>query len=630
MSDAFDSQQQPQFATGSAARPGDRSLPSFTPPPLAEQPLAAPPAAGGRPPASAAPSPCPGEKITRPARRSNAASAVELPPLVELPSLDDDADSPRVPMVGRLALESTLVELTQAMQQCRQLYLSCVPQQGGFLDDVARQLTTSQDRLHKCLLLKICATMAEADGRWAYEEQRCAAAVLQHVGVPYSQEQLQETADYVARQAAKLDWTSLVQPFHEFLELRDRLGELETVVARMANLIAKVDGSVSPRETAALRQIQQSVRGNRPRAVAAKPRPLPAAKLSRLANVARLWKQDGEEPAAPHGRGDSAALLQQSLQRLDELIGLQPVKTAIRDFIDLTLLQNERRQAGLPYELPNLHLVFAGPPGVGKITVAKILADLLFVIGVLKHGRLVELNPLVDLASHQAGEAEQMTGLKIAQAIGGTLLVDHASVMFSTGAAAPLRLLLQTMAQYRGQMAVILADQADRLRPLFEQHPELLSPFSCQLHFSDYSAGQLGQILQRFCNRSQYRVTRLAQIKLLLGFQWRLQQDGARCGNGHLVRQVFDEAVHRLAHRIAGVSPLTTELLTTFEDRDIVMQGVPAQVWRNLSNPQRRFLIGCPGCGSEHLVGPEFLGTHVACRRCQHRFVSAWGEPQSG
>ena len=88
--------------------------------------------------------------------------------------------------------------------------------------------------------------------------------------------------------------------------------------------------------------------------------------------------------------------------------------------------------------------------------------------------------------------------------------------------------------------------------------------------------------------------------------------------------------MHRLAHRISGVSPLTKELLTTFEDRDIVMQGVPAQVWRNLTNPQRRFLICCPGCGSEHLVGPDFLGTHVACRHCQQRFVSAWGEPQGG
>jgi hypothetical protein len=274
--------------------------------------------------------------------------------------------------------------------------------------------------------------------------------------------------------------------------------------------------------------------------------------------------------------------------------------------------------------------LFLGPPGAGKITVARIVANALHAVGVLKSGRLIEVNPVLEASSHPAGEAEEAMGVKLAKAIGGTLLLDHASVLLTATEqphVATRRVLLQTMAKYRGQMAFIWADHADRWQRVLDQHPELASPFTHRLQFPDYTASQLGQIFQRFCDRNQYRVTRPAQIKLLLGFRWRLERDGQRCGYGHLVRQVFEEAVHRLAHRIAGLSPLTKSLLTTFEDSDLAVPGVPVQVWSDLTDPQRRFVITCPGCECENLVGPSFLGIRVECRRCHHCFVCAWGEP---
>ncbi len=120
---------------------------------------------------------------------------------------------------------------------------------------------------------------------------------------------------------------------------------------------------------------------------------------------------------------------------------------------------------------------------------------------------------------------------------------------------------------------------------------------------------------------------RLAQIKLLLGLHWEVCRNDDRFGCGHGVRRVFERAVHRLAGRIAGLSPLTRELLTTFNDPDIAIDGVPAQVFGDLADPRRSFSITCPGCASVTLVGPDFLGIRVECRRCHHRFISAWGEP---
>lgn len=82
-----------------------------------------------------------------------------------------------------------------------------------------------------------------------------------------------------------------------------------------------------------------------------------------------------------------------------------------------------------------------------------------------------------------------------------------------------------------------------------------------------------------------------------------------------------------MALRLLGISPLTKELLTTFEEDDIAIDGVPRQVWSNLPDPRRRFVIHCPNCNGATLVPPNFLGIQVRCKRCRHQFVSAWGEP---
>ena len=219
---------------------------------------------------------------------------------------------------------------------------------------------------------------------------------------------------------------------------------------------------------------------------------------------------------------------------------------------------------------------------------------------------------------------------KLREAIGGTLLIEYAGALFSAGessTASVLRALHQNLVAHAGRLAVVLADHSDRLLNLLDRSGDWQPMFRRYWRFDDYRAGELGQIFQFHCNRSQYQVTRLAQIKLLLGFDWQLRQDAERFGYGHGVQRVFERAVHQLAGRIAGISPLTKPLLTTFQDADIAFDGVPEDVFANLADPRRMFTIRCPGCDSVNVVGPEFLGIGVECTRCQHRFVCAWGEP---
>lgn len=563
-------------------------------------------------------------KGARPAPRSASGG-----PTTVLRPLDDGTDAPRVPIVSKLALEAILVELRQAMQECRDLYLSCAAP--GFQSAASRQLTITQDRLHRGLLAKIYGSIAEADGRWTYEEQRCAAALLDHVGVSRPPDQLEQTARRVARQAAKLAWSRLLEPFREMPLLRGRRGDLETLVVRIANLIAKADGFVAPAETAALHAIQAELRLPPPSTAASS---APAAGSTRSAEAEFEADLPWVGAVAPRRKkstkADAGRRRQEGLHKLDTLVGLREVKREIRELADWAFLQNQRRQAGLTYEPTDLRFIFLGRPGTGKSLTAWVMSEVLAASGALRSGQLVEVDGF-DLVSRQPKDAGNVVKEKLREAIGGTLLVDHAGALLSAGeasAAGTRGILYQNLVAHAGRLAVVLADPSDRLLALLDRHVEWRPLFRRHWQFANYHASELGRIFQFHCDRSHYQVTRAAQIKLLLGFDWQLRQNAEPFGYGHGVLRVFERAVQQLAGRIAGMSPLTKELLTTFHAPDITVAGVPEGVFGNLADPRRMFTIPCPGCDSVHVVGPEFLGIRVECNRCQHRFVCAWGEPR--
>src|SRR4029079_4162073 len=146
-------------------------------------------------------------------------------------------------------------EFRQALIDCRQLYHSatqqCVEHHPAAVGDSPQALIELMEDLGKGLVMKIYSTVAQADRRWSREEAQLAEILFETLCQQrWSGEALREATLKVFEQGDRLRWYSLVRPFEQIAVLRERIDELETIAMRLANVIAKCDGTVSESEAA--------------------------------------------------------------------------------------------------------------------------------------------------------------------------------------------------------------------------------------------------------------------------------------------------------------------------------------------------------------------------------------------
>ena len=180
----------------------------------------------------------------------------------------------------------------------------------------------------------------------------------------------------------------------------------------------------------------------------------------------------------------------------------------------------------------------------------------------------------------------------------------------------------------RDRLVVILAGYPEPMKDLIASNPGLQSRFNMQMTFADYTPAEMGHIFEAFCTKNHFEIGPDTRARLLLALHWHYQrrdeqfrQRAFLCGN------IFENSIRNLANRIAGVAPITKEVLTTFESPDVDVESVPDDFWDDICQDSTRFGVKCPGCETRSEVPAKFLGRKVRCNKCEHRFVAAWGEP---
>jgi len=273
--------------------------------------------------------------------------------------------------------------------------------------------------------------------------------------------------------------------------------------------------------------------------------------------------------------------IKKTLDLLDEeLVGLVPVKTRIREIAALLLVDQIRKQTGLSAGNPGLHMSFTGSPGTGKTIVGRKMADILFQLSYVKKGHLLTVTR-DDLVGQYIGHTAPKTKEVLKKAMGGVLFIDEAYYLYKPDnerdyGSEAIEILLQVMENQRDDLVIILAGYKEPMDIFYESNPGLSSRIANHIDFPDYSVDELLEIARRMLKEQQYQLTTDAEAALAQYITKRKEMP--LFANARSIKNALDRARMRQANRIFASQDknkiLTKKDLVTLQADDILESTV--------------------------------------------------------
>src|SRR6201996_1734572 len=316
----------------------------------------------------------------------------------------------------------------------------------------------------------------------------------------------------------------------------------------------------------------------------------------------------GTEPNAddfvdPSAHERKAVLLHEAELQLAEFIGLEEVKNQVSRLKSSVAMELVRKQRGLAVAQRAHHLVFAGPPGTGKTTIARVVAKIYCGLGLLKRENIREVHR-ADLIGQHIGETEAKTNALIDSALDGVLFLDEAYALVATGAKNDFGLvaidtLLARMENDRDRLVVIVAGYRADLDRFLDTNQGLRSRFTRSIDFPSYKAPELIEIANFMAAKrdSAFEQAALEDLEALFGHLANSSKPDATgverrgldiAGNGRFVRNVVEKSEEEREFRLdhsehAETGEFTDEELMTITAGDVrnsvepLLQGLGLQ-----------------------------------------------------
>jgi stage V sporulation protein K len=224
---------------------------------------------------------------------------------------------------------------------------------------------------------------------------------------------------------------------------------------------------------------------------------------------------------------------------MQDMIGLGNVRTRMKEISARMEFDKNKKQ------ISSRHMVFLGPAGTGKTTVARIYTGFLYKNKMIKKNKCLEVDGNFLKAGNPADSAVK-TKFIIQHAYGGVLFIDEAySLMDGYCGNEVITTLIKEMEDNKDRFVLILAGYTREMQGLLRLNTGFSSRIKDYLEFPDYNTAELRDIFRMMAGNAGFAVEDNAYIK----FDQRMEKEKKlnSFGNGRTVRNVLDEAINRHA-----------------------------------------------------------------------------------
>lgn len=256
-------------------------------------------------------------------------------------------------------------------------------------------------------------------------------------------------------------------------------------------------------------------------------------------------------------------LLAEAQTELDRQIGLTRVREQIERYRAATQMAKVRAARGMKVAQASKHMIFTGPPGTGKTTIARVVANILAGLGVITEPKLIETSRK-DFVAEYEGQSAVKTARTIDRAMDGVLFIDEAYTLVQErdGRADPfgteaLDTLLARMENDRDRLVVIIAGYSNDIDRLLESNEGLRSRFATRIEFDSYSPEEIVDIARVIAAANDSSLSEEAARQVLVAATLLTQSTASGkpaldvAGNGRYARQLVEAGEQTRDMRLA-------------------------------------------------------------------------------
>lgn len=199
------------------------------------------------------------------------------------------------------------------------------------------------------------------------------------------------------------------------------------------------------------------------------------------------------------------------LNKLNSFIGISDVKKKINGIAEF-IASNNKRYVELDIENPGLYynFVISGGRGTGKNAIAKIIYNLLYQLGVIGNGRLINID-----------SKEVYPGNTLDRYLGntqsGVVFIDSVHVLDvndKRGQKDYQGTFDSWFTQYKDNFVFILAGEPEGINNLMKEH-EISKHINFRIDIADYSDDEILDLIRYFAQKEKYKVATEAEGVIL-------------------------------------------------------------------------------------------------------------------